>query len=181
MTPSAASRSCRSAWSSSVCSYTRTKPGSIEFGRFAAERREKRGEGKPETFDFLGFTHCCGTTRKGAFTIKRKSIAKRMRAKLQEIKEQLKRYMHSAVVEVGRGCVPWSAGGSTTMRSPETSAAWTDSALRCRLWLRVLRRRSQKGRAGPGNAWHGLIRDWLPNAQILHPYPNERLIVTNPR
>ena len=61
----------------------------IEFGRFAAERREKRGEGKPETFNFLGFTHCCGKTRKGAFTIKRKSIAKRLRAKLQEIKMQL--------------------------------------------------------------------------------------------
>ena len=61
----------------------------IEFGRYAAERREKRGQGKPETFNFLGFTHYCGTTRKGTFTIKRKSIAKRMRAKLQEIKQQL--------------------------------------------------------------------------------------------
>ena len=73
----------------------------IEFGRYAAERREKRGEGKPETFNFLGFTHCCGTTLKGAFTIKRKSIAKRIRGKLQEIKQQLKSRMHSKVNEVG--------------------------------------------------------------------------------
>ena len=63
----------------------------IEFGRFAAERRSEAGLGKPETFSFLGFTHYCGKTRKGAFTIKRKSMAKRMRAKLLEIKEQLKR------------------------------------------------------------------------------------------
>ncbi|MHB1038247.1 MAG: group II intron reverse transcriptase/maturase [Pirellulales bacterium] len=74
----------------------------IEFGRFAAERRAKRGQGKPETFDFLGFTHCCGTTRKGAFTIKRKSVAKRMRATLLEIKEQLRLRRHDNVTEVGR-------------------------------------------------------------------------------
>ena len=74
----------------------------IEFGRFAAERREKRGAGKPETFNFLGFTHGCGKTRKGAFTIKRKSIAKRLRAKLHEIKEQLVRCMHRPVVEIGK-------------------------------------------------------------------------------
>ena len=74
----------------------------IEFGRFAAERREKRGAGKPETFNFLGFTHGCGKTRKGAFTIKRKSIAKRLRAKLQELKVQLVRWMHRPVAEVGK-------------------------------------------------------------------------------
>ena len=74
----------------------------IEFGRYAAERRAERGLGKPETFDFLGFTHYCGTTRKGTFTIKRKSVAKRMRAKLQEIKQRLRQRMHDAVVEVGR-------------------------------------------------------------------------------
>jgi Reverse transcriptase (RNA-dependent DNA polymerase) len=73
----------------------------IEFGRFAAERRLEAGLGKPETFSFLGFTHYCGKTRKGAFTIKRQSMAKRMRAKLWEIKAQLKRHMHSTVAEMG--------------------------------------------------------------------------------
>jgi len=73
----------------------------IEFGRFAAERRSKAGLGKPETFSFLGFTHYCAKTRKGVFTIKRQSMAKRMRAKLLEIKAQLKRHMHSTVAEMG--------------------------------------------------------------------------------
>ena len=84
----------------------------IEFGRYAAERREKRGEGKPETFNFLGFTHCCGTTRKGTFTIKRKSIAKRLRAKLQKIKQQLKYRMHE---QGERG------GQLATIRSPRVA------------------------------------------------------------
>ncbi len=74
----------------------------IEFGRFAAERRARRGAGKPETFNFLGFTHICGKTRKGAFTIHRHSIAKRIRAKLQEIKQQLRRGMHWAVKAMGK-------------------------------------------------------------------------------
>src|SRR5215831_13918083 len=73
----------------------------IEFGRYAAERRSKAGLSKPETFSFLGFTHYCGETGKGAFTIKRQSMAKRIRAKLLEIKTQLKRHMHRTVAEMG--------------------------------------------------------------------------------
>src|SRR5262244_2809734 len=73
----------------------------IEFGRYAAERRSKAGLSKPETLSFLGFTHYCGETRKGAFTIKRQSMAKRIRAKLLEIKTQLKRHMHRTVAEMG--------------------------------------------------------------------------------
>src|SRR5438132_10038748 len=73
----------------------------IEFGRFVAERRSEAGLGKPETFSFLGFTHYCAKTRKGAFTIKRQSMAKRMRAKLLEIKAQLQRQMHRTVAEMG--------------------------------------------------------------------------------
>src|SRR5438552_15589956 len=66
----------------------------IEFGRFAERDREQRGEGKPETFDFLGFTHISGKNRKGTFTVRRMTIRKRMRAKLQQIKQQLRRRMH---------------------------------------------------------------------------------------
>jgi len=67
----------------------------IEFGRFAVENRNKRGLGKPETFDFLGFTHICTTTRDGKrFTIKRKTIAKRLRKKLKEVKQHLRRRFH---------------------------------------------------------------------------------------
>src|SRR5579872_1330014 len=73
----------------------------IEFGRYAESNRERRGEGKPETFDFLGFTHISGKTRKGAFTVRRKTIRKRLGAKLQEIKQQLRRRMHDPVAQTG--------------------------------------------------------------------------------
>jgi group II intron reverse transcriptase/maturase len=154
----------------------------IEFGRYAAERRAERGLGKPETFDFLGFTHYCGTTRKGTFTIKRKSVAKRMRAKLQEIKQQLRRRMHDAVVEVGgwlrsvvRGWFNYHAvpGNSDRLNQFRTQVQ--------RLWWRVLRSRSQKGRCWTWVRMDRLIRRWLPTARILHPYPEQRLIVNYPR
>jgi len=74
----------------------------IEFGRYAEQRRKRRGEGKPETFDFLGFTHISGTNRKGYFTVKRQSSGKRMRAKLQQIKQQLRSRMHHPVAETGK-------------------------------------------------------------------------------
>ena len=74
----------------------------IEFGRFAASNRERRGEGKPETFNFLGFTHLCGVTRTtGRFTVRRQTIAKRLRAKLREVKEQLRRRWHEPVAKTG--------------------------------------------------------------------------------
>jgi group II intron reverse transcriptase/maturase len=154
----------------------------IEFGRFAAQRREQRGEGKPETFDFLGFTHICGTTRKGMFIVKRKSIAKRMRAALQKIKMQLKQRMHDAVAEVGgwlrsvvRGWFNYHAvpGNINCLDEFHTQVQ--------RLWRRVLRRRSQKGRVWTWERIRRLTRRWLPYAQILHPYPDQRLIVRNPR
>jgi group II intron reverse transcriptase/maturase len=154
----------------------------IEFGRYAAERREKRGEGKPETFDFLGFTHCCGTTRSGTFTIKRKSIAKRMRATLQKIKLQLQQRMHDAVIEVGgwlrsvvRGWFNYHAipGNINCLDEFHTQVQ--------RLWRHVLRRRSQKGTVWTWERIQRLTRRWLPNPQILHPYPDQRLIVGNPR
>jgi group II intron reverse transcriptase/maturase len=154
----------------------------IEFGRYAAERREKRGQGRPETFDFLGFTHCCGTTRKGTFTIKRKSIAKRMRAKLHEIKMQLKRRMHGAVDEVGRWLRSVLQGWFNYHAVPGNFGCLDAFHTQVqRLWRRILRRRSQKGRTWTWKRIRRLTRRWLPNAQILHPYPDERLIVTNPR
>lgn len=73
----------------------------IEFGRFEAQNRRSRGEGKPETFDFLGFTHSCGRTRKGKFTVIRQTMRKRMRAKLKELQAELRRRLHDPVPEVG--------------------------------------------------------------------------------
>ncbi len=150
----------------------------IEFGRFAAERRSEVGLGKPETFSFLGFTHYCGKTRKGAFTIKRQSIARRMRAKLMEIKAQLKRQMHSTVAEMGawlrsivRGWLNYHAvpGNSLSLGRFRNEVG--------RIWFGVLRRRSQKFRRRRWQYMARLIRYWLPPARILHPYPNEQLAV----
>lgn len=150
----------------------------IEFGRFAAERRSEAGLGKPETFSFLGFTHYCGETRKGAFTIKRQSMAKRMRAKLLEIKAQLRRHLHSTVAEMGawlrtvvRG---WFNYHAVPGNSPSLGRFRNEVG---RLWFGVLRRRSQKFRRRRWQYMARLIRYWLPPARILHPYPNERLVV----
>jgi RNA-directed DNA polymerase len=151
----------------------------IEFGRFAAERRSEAGLGKPETFSFLGFTHYCGKTRKGAFTIKRQSMAKRMRAKLLEIKAQLKRHMHSTVAEMGawlRSVVRgWLNYHAVPGNSPSLGRFRNEVG---RIWFGVLRRRSQKFRRRRWQYMARLIRYWLPPARILHPYPNERLVVT---
>ena len=155
----------------------------LEFGRFAAERRAQRGLGKPETFDFLGFTHYCGTTRKGTFTIKRQSATKRMRAKLGAIKAQLVRFMHFPVAAVGKwlrsvvqGWFNYHAvpGNSPCLDQFRTQVGAT--------WLAVLRRRSQLGRVSwPWERMSRLLRCWLPPARILHPYPNQRLRVIHPR
>ena len=154
----------------------------IEFGRYAAERRAERGLGRPETFDFLGFTHYCGTTRKGTFTIKRKSIAKRMRAKLQEIKMQLRRRMHDAVVEVGSWLRSVVQGWFNYHAVPGNSGCLNQFRTQIqRLWRRVLRSRSQKGRCWTWMRMRRLIGRWLPTARILHPYPEQRLIVNDPR
>jgi RNA-directed DNA polymerase len=154
----------------------------IEFGRYAAERREKRGEGKPETFNFLGFTHCCGTTRNGTFTIKRKSIAKRMRAKLLEIKQQLKERMHDAVIDVGRWLRSVVRGWFNYHAVPGNINCLDEFHTQVqRLWRHILQRRSQKGRVWTWKRVQRLTRRWLPNPKILHPYPDQRLIVTNPR
>ena len=154
----------------------------IEFGRYAAERRAEHGLGKPETFNFLGFTHYCGTTRKGMFTIKRKSIAKRMRAKLQEIKQRLRQRMHEAVVDVGGWLRSVVQGWFNYHAVPGNSVCLNQFRTQVqRLWRRVLRSRSQKGRCWTWLRMGRLIHRWLPTARILHPYPEQRLIVNYPR
>jgi group II intron reverse transcriptase/maturase len=149
----------------------------LEFGRFAAERRQRRGEGRPETFDFLGFTHVCAKTRKhGWFAIHRHSMAKRMRAKLQEIKVGLRRRMHRPVGETGRwlrsvvqGWLNYHAVPGNRVRI----GCFIDEI--ARYWLRVLRRRSQRGRRGwTWKRMHRLVRLHLPRPRIVHPYPDQR-------
>jgi group II intron reverse transcriptase/maturase len=154
----------------------------VEFGRYAAEHRKRRGEGKPETFDFLGFTHICGKTRKGArFFVRRKSIGKRLRAKLQQVKQELLRRRHEPVADLGRWlqrvvqgwynyhAVPCNWSRLDQFRS---QVIW--------LWGRALRRRSQ--RTSLTRTWFGPVVDrWIPRPRIVHPWPAVRFAATHPR
>jgi len=154
----------------------------IEFGRYAAERRKKRGAGKPETFNFLGFTHYCGVNHTtGNFTVHRKTIGKRMTAKLKDIKAKLRKRLHAGLTDtvewlqqVVRGYFQFHAIPGNTSRL---------STFRCevlRLWFRTLRRRSQRSRLSWEKFSAGLAT-LLPPIQILHPYPNVRFDAKHPK
>ncbi len=153
----------------------------IEFGRGAAAQRARRGLGKPETFDFLGFTHICGRSRKGAFQLKRKSRRDRMRAKLRAIKEQLRRRMHDPIQQQGRWLRLVVRGYFAYHAVPTNIASL--SAFRQHvvdLWRRALQRRSQKDHT----TWCRiavLAAEFLPTPRILHPWPDARFAVTHPR
>jgi RNA-directed DNA polymerase len=146
----------------------------IEFGRYADRARAARGVGKPETFDFLGFTHICGRTKTGRFWLKRKTISKRMRAKLAEVKDQLKRRLHLPIPEQGRwlgsvvrGHVAYYAVPGNT----DSVAAFRSQATRH--WYQALRRRSQRTRL-TWTRMHRLATRWLPPARMKHPFPSVR-------
>jgi len=153
------------------------KTSLIEFGRYAAERRRNRGERKPETFDFLGLTHICSKSRKGKFTVLRKTSAKKMRNKLAELKITMRKRMHWSIPDSGKWLksvltghyryygVPWNGKSLTQFRSEIT-----------RMWYKSLRRRSQKRRI----TWERMSRlakKWLPCPFICHPYPSQRMRV----
>jgi RNA-directed DNA polymerase len=147
----------------------------LEFGPFAAANRKRRGEGKPETFNFLGFTHSCSQTKGGRFTVRRQTIRKRMQAKLREVKTELRRRMHAPIPEVGAWLrsvvlghnryfgVPMNGPALNTFRS---QVGWH--------WHRVLSRRSQRGRVR-WDRMRRLIGRWLPAVRIVHPYPLRRM------
>jgi group II intron reverse transcriptase/maturase len=149
----------------------------IEFGRFAAGNRRGRDQGKPETFDFLGFTHSCSKTRNGKFTVLRQTMRRRLRAKLRELKLELRRRLHDPVPDVGGWLGTVVRGHTRYFGVPRNGPAlrlfyrqvtW--------LWLRTLRRRRQKHRV----TWARMRRlasRWLPSPRIVHPYPDQRLRV----
>jgi RNA-directed DNA polymerase len=148
----------------------------LEFGPFAAKNRQRRGEGKPETFDFLGFTHICGKKRSnGMFTVLRQTIRKRLQAKLSEVKAELKRRMHRPIPEQGRWLRTVVQGHFRYYGVPMNSAALRQFRFcAVRLWHRVLSRRSQNGRVRWGRMLR-LASQWLPAPRIHHPYPLRRL------
>ncbi len=153
----------------------------LEFGRHAAARRRRRGIGKPETFAFLGFTFICGKTRRGAFQLQRKTQGKRMKAKLREIKVQLRRRMHASIPEQGRWLQAVVRGYFAYHAVPTNAKAL--GAFRhhvTNLWRRTLRRRSQKD-AMTFSRMTRIADAWLPPPRILHPWPDRRFAVKHPR
>jgi RNA-directed DNA polymerase len=150
----------------------------IRFGRYAGQNRRERGEGKPETFNFLGFTHSCGKTRKGGFTVLRQTMRKRWQAKLREVKTELKRRMHEPIGELGaylRSVVLGHVRYFGVPRNGPAIGAFRQAI--GRVWWLVLRRRSQ-GNHLPWRRMKRHIDRWLPPARICHPYPLVRPGVT---
>jgi len=153
----------------------------LEFGRYAIERRQRNGQGKPQTFNFLGFTFICGRSRRGAFLLRRHTRRDRMRAALRDVKDELRRRRHDSLAEQGRWlrsvvtgyfayhAVPTNAQGIGAYRHHVID-----------LWRRSLKRRSQKDRM----TWARMDRlanEWLPSPHVLHPWPEDRLAVRHPR
>ena len=148
----------------------------LEFGRFAAGNRKKRGEGKPETFNFLGFTHICGRKRSnGMFTVLRQTMRKRLQRKLSEVKIELQRRMHAPIPEVGRWLRAVVSGHFRYYGVPMNMPALQVFRFQTGgLWRRALSRRSQTGLV----SWHRmqrLISRWLPSVRVYHEYPLRRL------
>ena len=147
----------------------------IEFGRYAAERRKKRKERKPETFNFLGFTHICGTTYKtGKFTVHRKTMGKRMAARLKELRVKLRQRMHTSPKETGKWLAQVVGGYFQYHAIPgnwDRLKAYRNDVLR--MWFQTLRRRSQRSRLSWDRFREGL-GSLLPPVEILQPYPAER-------
>jgi RNA-directed DNA polymerase len=153
----------------------------IEFGRSAAENRKQCGLGRPETFNFLGFTFICGRSRKGKFLLKRRTRRDRMRAKLREIKQELRWQMHQPIPEQGRWLAQVMRGFFAYHAVPTNFPALGafHHHVMC-LWLRTLRRRSQKDRT----TWERIAKlatDYLPKPHTLHPWPQQRFAVKHPR
>jgi hypothetical protein len=147
----------------------------IEFGRFAAANRRGRGDGKPGTFNFLGFTHSCGKTRRGKFTVLRQTVRQRWQAKLKAVKVELRRRLHEPLSVVGSYLGSVVRGHVQYYGVPMngTSIVAFRQAIG-RLWMWALRRRSQSHHL-PWERMNRYIDRWLPPARIGHPYPSDRL------
>jgi RNA-directed DNA polymerase len=148
----------------------------LEFGRFAARNRKQRGDGKPETFAFLGFTNICGKTRSNEYyTVLRQTIRKRMQAKLREVKDELRRRMHDPIPEVGQWLRAVVRGHIRYYGVPMNGSALSAFRLRTGLlWHQALSRRSQNGHVR-WDRMRRLIERWLPPARVFHPYPLRRM------
>jgi RNA-directed DNA polymerase len=161
---------------------SREKTRLIEFGRFAKVDREGRGEGKPETFAFLGFTHICAVTRNGGFTVRRQSTTERLRRKVKEVGAALRQMRHAPLPQQATWLRQVVQGYFNYHAVPGNRKALdVFRTLLARSWFHSLRRRSQKARRLTWDRMQVIINRWLPKPRILHPYPNQRLCVNHPR
>lgn len=157
----------------------RAKTRLIEFGRFAAINRKRRGQDKPETFDFLGFTHCCSTTRQGKFKVLRLTVKKRMRAKIARIRAELMTRRHRPMAEVGRwlhrvvqGYLNYHAvpGNLYRLRSMCSEIE--------RAWRHALMRRSQRPKM-PWSRFQRIATRFMPTTRNAHPHPEARFYASH--
>jgi group II intron reverse transcriptase/maturase len=147
----------------------------LEFGPFAAEERQRAGKGKPETFDFLGFTHICGKKKSGRFTVVRQTIRTRLQAKLSEVKAELRRRLHDPIPVVGAWLRQVVSGHIRYYGVPMNGPAIGMFRHQVGgLWHRALARRSHTGHVS-WERMRRLVERWLPAARICHPYPLRRL------
>jgi len=154
----------------------------IEFGRYAASNRQRRGEGKPETFNFLGFTHICSVNRKGRFFLKRITIRKRLKNRVKETLENLRKRMHRPVKETGEWLGSVLLGFGQYHGVPGNGDAL--KAIRDQLvkgWYKVLRRRSQKGTSLTWEKYNRIVDSYIPRLRICHPFPEVRFDAKHPR
>ena len=154
----------------------------IEFGRYAFVNRQKRGDDKPETFDFLGFTHSCSKTKNGRFFIRRTTIKKRFVQKVKEVKQELKARMHDNVKKTGMWLNSVIRGYQNYYAVPgnmDLMKSFYD--LTTRAWLSTLRRRSHKGQNYTWKRFEKLIRWLIPRVRIVHPFPSQRFQRYYPR
>ncbi len=148
----------------------------LEFGPFAIQNRQRRGEGKPETFNFLGFTHICvKKSSNGMYTVLRQTIRKRLQTKLNEVRAELPRGMHEPIPELGKWLPAVVRGHIRYYGVPmNQNALWTFRFQVGRLWHRALSRRSQNGRV-LWDRMRRLVTRWLPLPSVCHPYPLRRM------
>ena len=148
----------------------------LEFGRFAKQNRRERGVGKPKTFDFLGFTHICSKRRdNGFFALLRVSIKKKLKSKLMDIKFMLRRKINESPYRVGCWLKRVLTGYFNYFAIPRNCQSLNVMRTEvCRMWIKTLRRRSQKGQNFNWKRMTTLVKFFIPHTRVRHPYPNQR-------
>jgi len=147
----------------------------IEFGKYASGDRKRKGKGKPETFDFLGFTHICTKNRKGDFFLRRKTKRKRLKRKLDEVKSELKKRMHERINETGRWLAKVISGHTNYYGVPGNMDTVREFYKQCvRMWLRTLRRRSHKAQKLTWEVFRRKTEKMIPRPRLVHPFPEQR-------